>query len=124
GLGVIRDITREKESDRLKSEFVSLASHQLRTPATAVKGLLSIILDGYNGKVAEGQADTLKQAFNENEHQLKLIDDMLDVDKLDAGEMLLEKSQVNLSKLLRQVMAEQKELIRSRGQTVRLISPR
>ncbi len=117
-IDVLRDITREKEADRLKSEFVSLASHQLRTPATAVKGLLALLLEGYSGRLTRGQLTTLRQAFIENEHQLRLIDDMLDVAKLDAGEIVLDNQPVNIPELVRAVVKEQQEAIHLRHQTV------
>jgi PAS domain S-box-containing protein len=117
---VIRDITKEKEVDRLKSEFVSLASHQLRTPATAVKGLLSLLLEGYNGELTKPQLGSLTQAYSENEHQLKLIDDMLDVAKLDAGELTLELTQLDIGRLIRSVVKEQHNVIRGRRQNLKV----
>lgn len=113
-IDIIRDITKEREADQLKSDFVSIASHQLRTPATAVKGLLSLLIDGYEGPLTSHQARTIQAAYTENEHELKLVDDMLDVAKLDAGEMKLEPSLVDVNKLIRTIVSEQQELI---GQT-------
>ncbi len=124
GIDVIRDITKEREVDRLKSEFVSLASHQLRTPATAVKGLLSLLLEGYNGTLTAEQTENLTQAFAENEHELKIIDDMLDVAKLDAGQIVLEYAPVDIASLLRSAVAEQHELIRGRRQVVHIEAPK
>lgn len=123
GIDIIRDISKEKEADRLKSEFVSLASHQLRTPATAVKGLLSLILEGYSGEIKPSQRALVNQAYLENEHELKLVDDMLDAAKLDAGEILLEPSRVNLRALLKAIVAEQQSRIRERHQVVIVTAP-
>jgi len=124
GIDVIRDITKEKEVDRLKSEFVSLASHQLRTPATAVKGLLALLLEGYNGKLTPEQTANIKQAFDENENELKLVDDMLDVAKLDAGELMIQLAPVDISRLIREVVAEQHIISKTRHQTVDIDLPR
>jgi len=124
GIDVIRDITKEKEVERLKSDFVSMASHQLRTPATAVKGLLSLLLEGYNGELAKEQSETLNQAFIENEHELKLVDNLLDVAKLEAGEMTLELARVDLPEMIHATVAEQSELARSRRQTVVVAGPK
>ncbi len=124
GIDIIRDITKEKEAERLKSEFVSLASHQLRTPATAVKGLLSLLLEGYSGELTPEQAKSLQLAFIENERELKLIDDMLDAAKIDAGEMILEQGAVDVGKVVKAVVAEQQELIQDRSQSVAITAPR
>lgn len=123
-IDVIRDITAEKEADRIKSDFVSLASHQLRTPATAVKGLISLLVEGYSGELAPNQMALLQQAFLENEHELALVDDMLDVAKFDTGEVVLENTRVDVVKLIKAVVAEQQVLTRSRHQTVTIRAPR
>ena len=122
-IDVIRDITKEKAADRIKSDFVSLASHQLRTPATAVKGLISLLIEGYSGELDPGQMAHLKQAFIENERELELVDDMLDVAKFDTGEVVLEKTRIDVVQIINAVVTEQQALIRSRHQTITVTAP-
>jgi PAS domain S-box-containing protein len=123
-IDVIRDITKEKAADHMKSDFVSLASHQLRTPATAIKGLISLLIEGYSGELTTDQMSLLRQAFIENEHELALVDDMLDVVKFDTGKVILEKTDVDIVKMVKDVVAEQQVLIQSRHQAVIVSSPR
>ena len=123
-IDVIRDITKEKAADQIKSDFVSLASHQLRTPATAVKGLISLLIEGYSGTLDPNQLAHLQQAFIENEHELELVDDMLDVAKFDAGEVVLENSRFDVVGLIDIVVAEQRVMVQSRNQTISITAPK
>ena len=85
--GIIRDITEQKEVDRLKNEFVSTVSHELRTPLTAIKGAIDIITKGLNLELPE-QATLMLDVANRNiERLLTLINDILDISKLESGEI-------------------------------------
>ncbi|OGH92449.1 MAG: hypothetical protein A2534_02515, partial [Candidatus Magasanikbacteria bacterium RIFOXYD2_FULL_39_9] len=81
-VGVERDITRMKEVDKMKSEFVSLTSHQLSTPLTAIKWYVEILL-----KKKHGSEDkkNLKQIYASNERMIRLISDLLDVSRIESG---------------------------------------
>ncbi len=85
--GVIRDITERKKIDRLKDEFVSTVSHELRTPLTAIKGSLDIITKGLNLDLPEQASTMLDVAGRNVERLLTLINDILDVSKLESGEL-------------------------------------
>lgn len=115
---VLRDVTKEREIDHAKDEFMSLASHQLRTPATAVKQFLGMIREGYVGGLTKDQADMINDAYLSNERQLSIISDMLQVARVDAGRMVLRKTTVDLVALVKEVVAEQTPIIIDRGQTV------
>ena len=81
--GIIRDITEQKEVDRLKNEFVSTVSHELRTPLTAIKGAIDIITKGLNLELPD-QATMMLDVANRNiERLLTLINDILDISKLE-----------------------------------------
>lgn len=91
--GVLRDITERQKVDRLKDEFVSTVSHELRTPLTAIKGSLDIVTKGLNLDLPE-QANSMLDISNRNvERLLTLINDILDISKLESGEInfVLEK---------------------------------
>ncbi|MEZ4670120.1 MAG: GAF domain-containing protein [Anaerolineae bacterium] len=87
-VSVFRDITREVEADRVKSEFVSNVSHELRTPMTSIKGFADLMLMGVAGDMNEGQRGFLNKIKNNADRLSKLVEDLLDISKLDAGEQL------------------------------------
>lgn len=94
------------ELNRTKDEFISIASHQLRTPATTVKQYVAMVLDGLSGDVTVKQRQLLEKAYDSNERQLTIINDLLKVAQIDAGRMELVLSDVNLSELMRQIVAD------------------
>jgi signal transduction histidine kinase len=107
-----------------KDEFISLASHQLRTPATAVKQYVGMLTHGYAGKLSEEQMTMLNLAYGNNERQLEIIEDLLRVAKADAGKVNLERSSCNVVQQIESVMQEQAILFKSRGQQVVLHKPK
>ncbi len=82
---VLHDITREKEVEAIKSEFVSLASHQLRTPLSAMKWSLSMLSEGLFGKLVSKQKDIVWKISNSNERMIQLVNDLLDVSRIEEG---------------------------------------
>jgi|GEM_PF-6450459 signal transduction histidine kinase len=98
---LIGNTTKLKELDRMRTELVTLASHQLRTPATAVKTNLSLLLDGYLGSLTADQLNSLKQAYNENLFEIDLIDDIIEVGELETVGVSLETAEVDLSAMIR-----------------------
>lgn len=120
---VFRDLTRERELEQAKEEFVSLASHQLRTPATGVKAYISMLLDGYTGNLTAQQQSFLEKVFSSNERQLQIINDMLSVARMDAGRVVPELASADLVALLNDVVEEQRPTMRDRRQVVILELP-
>jgi PAS domain S-box-containing protein len=100
-----RDITERKTIERLKDEFVATVSHELRTPLTAIRGHLELVLDEDAGPVSEQQREFLTVASQSTDRLGTLIDDLLDVDKLEAGKMAMRQEPVDLAALLREVAA-------------------
>jgi len=93
---------RLKRLDASKDEFLSMASHQLRTPLTSVKGYLSMMIDGDVGKISAIQKQVLEEAFSSSERMVHLIHDFLNVSRLQTGKFMLELSDVDLSELIQQ----------------------
>lgn len=94
--GVVRDITERKKVDRLKNEFISTVSHELRTPLTAIKGSLELVTRGMNVNLPE-QAETMLDIANRNvERLLTLINDILDISKLESGEINFLLEHINI----------------------------
>lgn len=107
-----------------KDEFISLASHQLRTPATVVKQYVSMLTHGYAGDVTKPQLRMLNVAYQSNERQLEIIEDLLRVAKVDAGKVYLDEQPCDIGQEMEAVIQEQAVLFASRGQTVILNKPK
>ncbi len=90
------------EMDATKDEFVSMASHQLRTPLTSVKGYISMVLEGDAGKISDQQRQLLEEAFASSERMVHLIGDFLNVSRLQTGKFVVERHEVNLVKVIEQ----------------------
>lgn len=88
--------------DEAKDEFVSMASHQLRTPLTSVKGYIDMVLQGDVGEITDMQKHLLSEAFTSSERMVHLINDFLNVSRLQTGKFIIEKSNTNIQKLVKQ----------------------
>src|SRR5579884_2196816 len=93
-----------------KDEFISLASHQLRTPATAVKQYVGMLQMGYAGQLTKDQLEMLGIAYKHNERQLEIIEDLLRVAKVDAGKVYLDKSYCDLTTLIEKAADRQSSM--------------
>lgn len=98
---------KQQEVQSAKDDLLSLASHQLRTPATVVKQYVGMLLQGYGGKLTDKQDGMLRHAYDSNERQLQIINQLLYVARLDAGRITLHKERTDMRKLLEQVCHEQ-----------------
>lgn len=90
------------EMDATKDEFVSMASHQLRTPLTSIKGYLSMVLEGDAGEISPVQRKLLMEAFVSSERMVHLIGDFLNVSRLQTGKFMVERRECNLAKIVEQ----------------------
>lgn len=88
--------------DKAKDEFVSMASHQLRTPLTTVKGYISMVMDGDAGEITKEQCNLLNEAFLSSERMVNLINDFLNVSRIQTGKFIIDKRSTDLSKLIEQ----------------------
>ncbi|MDD5547693.1 MAG: CHASE domain-containing protein [Candidatus Pacebacteria bacterium] len=113
----VRDITKEKEAENAKSEFVSLASHQLRTPLTATKWLIELLLEEKRGKLTEGQRDLLKEVHGSNEGLISLVNDLLSVNKMEMGKLVVSPKNLDLIDLSKKIVKEN-EIFCSQSQKI------
>ncbi len=104
--------------NHVKDEFVTLASHQLRTPATGIKQFLGLLLEGHAGPLTEQQELYTQKAFDSNERQIDLVNSLLRTAQVDAGRVSLIKSFVSLSKIAHEVVESLHEVFEARHQYV------
>lgn len=106
GLATIFDITEQKKLDRAKTEFVSLASHQLRTPVAAVKWQIDMLLSGEIGEFSDKQKDYLTRVHKVNEDMIELIDTLLNISRIEIGSLKMELKPTNVPLIFESVLAE------------------
>jgi PAS domain S-box-containing protein len=98
------DITARKEAERAKDEFVSVVSHELRTPLTSIRGSLGLIDGGVLGTLSEPAQDMIAVAVSNADRLVRLVNDMLDIEKMDAGRLQLRLAPVPAASLLEQAL--------------------
>lgn len=118
-------VTNEKllALDEAKDDFVSMASHQLRTPLTSVKGNLSLVLDGDAGKISGLQRQLLEQAFSSSQRMVYLIADLLNVSRLKTGKFVIERSPVDLALVVEEEVNQLVDTAKSRQLTLAYDKP-
>jgi signal transduction histidine kinase len=104
--------------DKAKDEFVSMASHQLRTPLTSIKGYISMMLEGDAGEINDTQKHFLDEAFMSSERMVHLINDFLNVSRIQTGKFIIDKHPVDLSKVVGQEVSSLQESAISRNLTL------
>jgi len=118
----VTEATRELKStnkklialDEAKDEFISMASHQLRTPLTSIKGYLSMLVEGDLGKVSTKQEDALKEAFGSSQRMVYLIADFLNVSRIKTGKFVIELKEVDLPQLVAEEITQLREMASSK----------
>lgn len=110
-------ITNEelKRLDNSKSEFISIASHQLRTPLTAIKGFLSLILEGSYGKVSPQIEDVVNKVYAANNHLVELVENLLNISRIDSGRIQYQFEMTDLAKIVRDLEDSMTIIAKDRG---------
>lgn len=119
-------LSYEKERDikLAKDDLLSLASHQLRTPATGVKQYIGMVLQGFSGPITRQQRQFLEKAYASNDRQLHIINDILYLAKLDAGRMVMAKTSFDIAAMVRDVVDEQRQDARKEKITLTVKTPK
>jgi signal transduction histidine kinase len=107
-----------KELDALKDEFVSLASHELRTPMTVIKSYLWMMMEGKNGTLTDKQRVYIERAYTSTERLINLVNDMLNVSRIESGRFTLDLKQTDMNKLIEDVVNEMKPRADELGITI------
>ncbi|MEX2304729.1 MAG: PAS domain S-box protein [Waddliaceae bacterium] len=115
-VAVIRDVTKKVKHDQQKSEFISTLSHEIRTPLASINGAIKLILGGKCGEISEKEDKFLTIALRNAEHLNQLVNDILDIEKIEAGKIDFHFENVELATLIKKVIdnnrlsAEEKEI--------------
>lgn len=118
---IFRDISMEEAVDQMKSEFISLASHQLRTPLSSIKTYSHMLLDGYMGEIDEQKRPALEIIVAASNRMNELISTLLNITRLESGAIMIEKKQVDLIDVIKEVLDEMEIPAKYRSISLRLV---
>ena len=110
--------TRLRELDKAKSEFLSIASHQLRTPISAIKGYLSMMIDGDFGPLPDKITDVIKNLFESSARLARLINIFLNVSRIESGRLKLDKKPIQINEMIDSVIVELINQAKQKGVTL------
>jgi PAS domain S-box-containing protein len=113
---VFRDVSREREVDRAKTEFVSLASHQLRTPLSAISWYAEMLMDGDAGKLNKQQMEFLSEIYQGNKRMVALVNALLNVSRIDLGTFAVEPTPTKIVEIAESVIKELQSQIETKEQ--------
>lgn len=117
-IAMFRDITTEREVDKAKTEFVSLASHQLRTPLSSINWYTEMLLAGDAGKISEEQRTYLNEIYKGNQRMVELVNSLLNASRVELGSLAVEPELIDFSKISDSVISELKPTIIQKRLTV------
>lgn len=106
GLASIFDITEQKRLDQAKTEFVSLASHQLRTPLATIRWYTEMLLSGDVGELSEKQREYIENLFSVDKEMIELVDELLNVSRTEMGTITVDKKETNVEELTKSILVE------------------
>jgi PAS domain S-box-containing protein len=120
---LFHDVSREREIDRMKSEFISIASHELRTPMTSIKGSVDLILSGFAGDITADTQELLEIAQKSCDRLIRLINDILDLSKIEAGQVKLNLTRLDMTDVVERSVRGVKQLADQADVTLRIDKP-
>ncbi len=103
-VAISRDLTERRKIDKMKSEFISTVSHELRTPLTSIRGSLGLVRGGVAGELPEQAKSMIEIAYNNSERLVRLINDILDMEKIESGKMHFDFKPLDLMPLVEQAI--------------------
>jgi PAS domain S-box-containing protein len=103
-VGITKDITASKEVERIKNEFISTVSHELRTPLTSIRGSLGLVAGNAAGDVPDKARRLIDIAYKNSERLVRLINDILDIEKIESGKMVFDNKPLSVDALMKRAM--------------------
>ncbi|MFM2315309.1 MAG: hypothetical protein RLZZ04_4587 [Cyanobacteriota bacterium] len=128
---LIEDITERKAIEQMKSEFISIASHEMRTPLTAIHGVLGLLAAGRLGKLSESGAKMAEMALRNGDRLVRLVNDILDLERIESGRDEINRQPCNSAELIQLAIdtitpmaAEQQITLKTKSQSIELLADR
>lgn len=108
--GILRDVSERKKIERMKSEFIATVSHELRTPLTSIRGSLGLLAGGEMGELSEEASEMIEIARNNSCRLVRLVNEILDIEKIESGRLEFRLTQVDLSQAVHEAIENNRGL--------------
>ncbi len=122
-LCIVRDISERKKIERMKNEFVAVVSHELRTPLTSIRGALGLVAGGVAGTIPTSAKAMLEIAHKNSERLVRLINDMLDIEKIESGKMQFDLQPLHIQPLIERAVADNQAYAQQLGVVLEVVPP-
>ena len=120
---ILRDITKEKEVDRMKTDFISTVSHEIRTPLTTIREGVSQVLDGILGETTQKQKEVFSIVLEDADRLKRIIDNLLDISKIEAGMVDLKREFTDIAGLIQGTTASFSLRAKEKGLKINTLLP-